>query len=53
MHKKLLDVVVNIFYNHHGKKLFRVDRNLFIGKYILLMYYKYFFFPQTTDGNKL
>uniref|UniRef100_A0A8C1FYV6 Cilia and flagella associated protein 99 n=1 Tax=Cyprinus carpio TaxID=7962 RepID=A0A8C1FYV6_CYPCA len=30
MHKKLLDVVVNIFYNHHGKKLFRVDRNLFI-----------------------
>ncbi|XP_073682524.1 cilia- and flagella-associated protein 99 [Garra rufa] len=30
MHKKLLDVVVNIFYNHHGKKLYRVDRNMFI-----------------------
>ncbi|KTF71888.1 hypothetical protein cypCar_00026539, partial [Cyprinus carpio] len=37
MHKKLLDVVFNIFYNHHGKKLFSVDRNLFIGKLILLI----------------
>ncbi|XP_077094498.1 cilia- and flagella-associated protein 99 isoform X2 [Siphateles boraxobius] len=27
--KKLLDVVVNIFYIHHGKILFRVDRNLY------------------------
>ncbi|KAG1972258.1 cilia- and flagella-associated protein 99 isoform X2 [Pimephales promelas] len=29
MRKKLLDVVVNIFYMHHGQILFRVDRNLF------------------------
>ncbi|XP_016129855.1 cilia- and flagella-associated protein 99 [Sinocyclocheilus grahami] len=38
MHKKLLDVVVNIFYNHHGKKLFRVDRNLFIVVCYLAMF---------------
>lgn len=38
MRKKLLDVVVNIFYIHHGKILFRVDRNLFIGTCILLMH---------------
>uniref|UniRef100_A0A673HYH8 Cilia and flagella associated protein 99 n=1 Tax=Sinocyclocheilus rhinocerous TaxID=307959 RepID=A0A673HYH8_9TELE len=37
-HKKLLDVVVNIFYNHHGKKLFRVDRNLFIVVCYLAMF---------------
>uniref|UniRef100_A0A673K2X8 Cilia- and flagella-associated protein 99-like n=1 Tax=Sinocyclocheilus rhinocerous TaxID=307959 RepID=A0A673K2X8_9TELE len=38
MHKKLLDVVVSIFYNHHGKKLFRVDRNLFIVVCYLAMF---------------
>ncbi|RXN11351.1 cilia- and flagella-associated 99 [Labeo rohita] len=37
-HKKLLDVVVNIFYNHHGKKIFRVDRNLFIVVCYLAMF---------------
>uniref|UniRef100_A0A8C2F9W2 Cilia and flagella associated protein 99 n=1 Tax=Cyprinus carpio TaxID=7962 RepID=A0A8C2F9W2_CYPCA len=38
MHKKLLDVVFNIFYNHHGKKLFSVDRNLFIVVFYLAMF---------------
>uniref|UniRef100_A0A8C1ZDB5 Cilia and flagella associated protein 99 n=1 Tax=Cyprinus carpio TaxID=7962 RepID=A0A8C1ZDB5_CYPCA len=38
MHKKLLDVVVNIFNNHHGKKLFSVDRNLFIVVFYLAMF---------------
>ncbi|XP_026141293.1 cilia- and flagella-associated protein 99 isoform X1 [Carassius auratus] len=38
MHKKLLDAVVSIFYNHHGKKLFRVDRNLFIVVCYLAMF---------------
>ncbi|XP_056333451.1 cilia- and flagella-associated protein 99 [Danio aesculapii] len=38
MHKKLLDVVVNIFYLHHGKKIFRVDRNLFIVVCYLAMF---------------
>ncbi|XP_048047607.1 cilia- and flagella-associated protein 99 isoform X2 [Megalobrama amblycephala] len=38
-HKKLLDVVVNIFYIHHGKFLFRVDRNLFIVVCYLAMFH--------------
>ncbi|KAK9960028.1 hypothetical protein ABG768_010105 [Culter alburnus] len=38
-HKKLLDVVVNIFYIHHGKYLFRVDRNLFIVVCYLAMFH--------------
>ncbi|ROJ19169.1 Cilia- and flagella-associated protein 99 [Anabarilius grahami] len=37
--KKLLDVVVNIFYIHHEKYLFRVDRNLFIVVCYLAMFH--------------
>lgn len=31
-HKKLLDVVISVFYGQNGKSLSRVDRSLFVSK---------------------
>lgn len=36
-HKKLLDVVINVFYGQNEKYLMRGDRSQFVGKNILNM----------------
>ncbi|XP_017550039.1 cilia- and flagella-associated protein 99 isoform X1 [Pygocentrus nattereri] len=38
-HRKLLDIVVNVFYDQHGKSLFKADRNKFVVVCYLSMFH--------------